>query len=203
MNERRIELAKIHRQKNDLDTKTYCLISSEIEEAEELDDDLFWELVDVVRNRIARQGGHSVLKGGIENGLRDIQEEHGMDVMLQFIRTYDRKCALISNHLWDDAQMGDDSWNDFCDAAPMQGRGVFEGFMNRERKVKDLGENYIGMTLTKMGARVVAIFTDVSDVGDGFDEVGELKKELDQKNWEIKKLREKLDTIRELAKSRS
>lgn len=96
-------------------------------------DDMFWEIVAVLKARIEedQNQGHD-----IENGVNNFFCDNWQDAnLIDFTKTYDEKIRTLhrNEELWERMDMSDDSWHDFCDSVILNGRECYEALGTKIR----------------------------------------------------------------------
>jgi len=126
-----------------------------------LDDDRFWELVEVIK---ADMNWRKYVKKGLlrpdrlKRTLRHFTwkfawgEYKDMYELMSFLNTYEEKVGALYKPLFEVVKdMGDDEYGDFCDSFPLHGREAYEaavqGRLLHNQEEMHLGENYVRMTL--------------------------------------------------------
>jgi hypothetical protein len=148
---------KINELKNDI-TKA---VNALMQEENELEEDLFWRLMDEFKNFITRysSGGemnNAIIKSAAHSFIHTLTFNHvrGLNTdrktAISFSKTYKSLTDRLSKSLWDTIEgFGDDGYGDCIDSFPLYGKDAVVRGLKGELDGLDpyQGENYVRMSL--------------------------------------------------------
>jgi hypothetical protein len=153
-------LAGLQKEADKIKNEIRKAINALISESEELEDDIFWTLLEELKNRITRHSTDSefnsaCVKVGVNNFIHSVVFDHIRDLdtdrhtAVRFIKSYSTLTNKLSHSLWNVIEgYGDDGYGDCIDSFPLFGREVVEKALEEELDVDPYqGENYVVMNL--------------------------------------------------------
>jgi len=188
------------------ETKTRLEVSKLVKEAEVMPDAVFWANVKCLKEDIEKGRDE---ESGIHNFFCHAKLQ-AKDA-LSFIKTYREKSRAIASdahydHLSDDDGYfcGDDSWGDLTDSFLLNGKELYESFLNRTIDPKhevfnDIPELYIKTRLEEKVCPWLRNRDRDTDDDKVPNAVDMLESELDDAKMEIRSLNNKLRKIKELS----